>query len=117
MQADIQSNDGVLMITGMDFPAGLALAGEIDESTYPVLVDALERYADPSQTLHLDLSGVQYCDVAGLRAMVRLASANGSATTKQLVLHEVPLQLHTTLQVLGWDALPGLSVNAVGPSS
>src|SRR3954465_12711664 len=56
--ADIRYDDGVLTITGMECSKGLVLAGEIDESTYPALVRALENVAAENQTIHLDLSGL-----------------------------------------------------------
>lgn len=110
MPADIPYDDGVLAIIQMDLPAGLALVGEIDEATYPAFVAALEQFADRGQILHLDLSGLQYCDVAGLRAMVRLTFPGEFKNPKQLVLHAVPSYMRTTLRVLGWDVLPGLCV-------
>lgn len=110
MNTDIPYNDGVLSITFTARPAGLAVAGEIDESTYCAFVQALECYAKNIDTLHLDLSGLQYCDVAGLRAMVAVTSARGPSTPTRLVLHAVPRQLRNTLRILGWDALPGVSV-------
>jgi anti-anti-sigma regulatory factor len=110
MSTDIFYDDGVLSITRMTCPAGLALTGEIDESTYAALVDALHGHTRRGATLHLDLSGLQYCDVAGLRAMVGITGSHGPAGSERLVLHAVPPPLRTALRVLGWDALPGVSM-------
>ena len=62
-------DDGVLRITNTDDPPGLAIAGEIDESTYAGLIGALGRFAHGSTEVHVSLGGVSYCDLAGLRAI------------------------------------------------
>jgi anti-anti-sigma regulatory factor len=103
-------DDGVLAISDTDSPPGLILSGEIDEVEYPALVRALERFTDSTE-VHLDLSGLHYCDVSCLRAMVLLASPDsGDQVGRQVVLHKVPTYLATTLRILGWDRIPGLSV-------
>jgi anti-anti-sigma factor len=99
-------DDGVLRITPTAWPAGLAITGEIDEATYPALVTSLHELADGYLEVHLDLSGVSYCDLAGLRAIVRLA--DGPA--RQVRLHNVPPHIRAVLAIIGWDALPGLAV-------
>ncbi len=102
-------DDGVLRITAISNPSGLAIAGEIDEDTYPALVRKLEELARADE-VHLDLAGVQYCDLAGLRAMTRLAEVGRSGEGRRVVLHEVPPQLRTVLGILGWDSIPGLVI-------
>jgi hypothetical protein len=53
-----------------------------------------------------------YCDVAGLRLMVRLTRAddlNGDhESTRRVVLHGVASHLTAVLGVLGWDRTRGL---------
>ena len=56
---------------------GLALAGEIDEFTYSPLVATLDELTRGQQEVHVDLADVAYCDLAGLRAIVRLAGPAG----------------------------------------
>ena len=103
-------DDGVLRISRTADPPGLALAGEIDESTYPALLGALRELPDTPPEVHLDLADVSYCDLAGLRAIVRLASPGGAGTGGPVVLHKVPEQLQAVLAIIGWDAIPGLTV-------
>jgi ABC-type transporter Mla MlaB component len=110
-------DDGVLRITSTDDPPGLAIAGEIDESTYDGLVGALGTFAHGPAELHVSLGGVSYCDLAGLRAIVCVtgadrgaASCHGDGDTRRVVLHEVPAQLATVLRIVGWDSTPGLEV-------
>jgi ABC-type transporter Mla MlaB component len=109
-------DDGVLRITNTDDPPGLAIAGEIDESTYEGLINALGKYARGPDEIHVSMGGVSYCDLAGLRAIVCVTGADGGARgnggdTRRVVLHEVPAQLATVLRIVGWDATPGLAVD------
>ena len=53
----------------------LVLDGDIDEDTYPALIEALSHIPRGSAGLHVDLSAVTFCDLAGLRAIVGLAGA------------------------------------------
>ncbi len=129
--------DDVLRITRSVGLPGLILAGEIDESSYPVLVRSLAALGS-SRDVHVDLGGVDYCDLAGLRAIICAGgpgdTAPGEATpgagidgrvTPQapalggtapggrlaggrVVLHAVPGRLRRILQILGWDAMPGV---------
>ena len=103
-------DDGVLRITPMGDPSGLAIAGEIDEDTYPALVAKLEEFAGGDE-IHLNLAGVEYCDLAGLRAIVRLASASCGSEGRRLVLHDLPPQLRAVLRIVGWDSTPGLVID------
>jgi ABC-type transporter Mla MlaB component len=113
-------DDGVLRITQLTGP-GLALAGEIDEDTYPALVAVLSEFAVGDE-VHLDLAGLYYCDLAGLRAMVRIARAarpgsHGADTGgTRVVLQNVPPALRTVLGVVGWDAIPELIIEPPAPS-
>jgi anti-anti-sigma factor len=104
-------DDGILRITAMRSPPGLAIAGEIDESTYVALVGKLAEFADEAAEFHVNLAGVEYCDLAGLRAIVRLASVSHGGETRRVVLHEVPPQLQKVLRIVGWDAMPGLEID------
>jgi hypothetical protein len=55
-------DDGVLRITRTCEQPGLAIAGEIDESTYAGLVEALAELAALPGEVHLSLASVEYCD-------------------------------------------------------
>jgi ABC-type transporter Mla MlaB component len=103
-------DNGVLRISQTTSPAGLAIAGEIDEATYPALVTSLHEIADAHQVVHVDLGGVIYCDLAGLRAIVRLAVDEGAAQPRHVRLSNVPQHIRVVLAIIGWDALPGLAL-------
>ena len=84
----------------------LVLSGDIDEETYPALIEALSRIPRDNAGLHVDLSAVTFCDLAGLRAIVRLAES-----TTPVILHGVPRTLLTVMKILGWDQQPGLVIS------
>lgn len=106
-------------------PPVLHLAGDIDEWTYPGLTEVLAWAAAAGESrIRIDLAGVDYCDVAGLRAIVSLAgragngeaAGNGQArdrvndpdSVEQVVLDHVPEPVSSVLRILGWDAMPGV---------
>ena len=84
----------------------LVLDGDIDEETYPALIEALRHLPRDNASLHVDLSAVTFCDLAGLRAIIRLAGP-----TTQVMLHGVPQPLRTVMKILGWDQEPGLAIS------
>lgn len=111
-RADVVYDDGVLTITSLVTVPGLMLAGEIGESHYRALERSLEPFAFTNE-VHLDLGAVSYCDVACLRALILLATTGKADQTGPLVvLHNLPEFLYTTLRIIGWDRLPGLSMKA-----
>jgi len=100
--------DGALRITPANGALGLVIAGEIDESSYKRLVRGLAG-VNPRGDVHIDLSGVEFCDLAGLRAIVCVTEADaGDAAPGHLTLHAVPDRLLRILQILGWDEMPGV---------
>jgi anti-anti-sigma regulatory factor len=107
------TDDGVLRITRNCDRPELVLAGEIDEFSYPDLMASLALAASAGRgDVHIDLSRVEYCDIAGLRAIVCAAGAPGRPhPRRRVVLHAVPPQLMKILCILGWDALPAVVVD------
>ena len=106
-------DDGMLRITRAGGQPWLAIAGEIDEAGYDALLLALgDVYHGPGD-IHIDLAGVQYFDLAGLRAFVMLGEASDRRPGdggRCVVLHEIPAHMKTTLEVLGWDCVPDLVI-------
>jgi anti-anti-sigma regulatory factor len=99
-------DDGVLRMTPVGSPPVLNIDGEIDEDTYPALVQKLGEFTGPAD-IHLNLAGVRYCGLAGLRAMVLLT---GAGHGRRVILHEVPPHLRAVLGIVGWDSTPGLVI-------
>jgi ABC-type transporter Mla MlaB component len=79
---------GALRMALTACPPGLAIGGDVDEATYPALVAKLEELARARDEVHADLSAVEFCDLAGLRAIVRLATAR-----RMVTLHGLAAQL------------------------
>jgi anti-sigma B factor antagonist len=92
-------------------PPTLHLAGDIDESTFPDLTEILAHTAAAGASrIQVDLADVEYCDVAGLRAIISLASGRGEdrAAVDEIVFTHLPGPLQRVLLILGWDAAPGV---------
>ena len=102
----IWHSHGALRIAVMRAPPGLALGGDIDEETYPALVEALNHIPPDNASLHVDLSAVTFCDLPGLRAIIGLAD-----TSAPVILHGLPRPLRTVMKILGWDQTPGLLIS------
>lgn len=103
--------DGVLRIICAGSPEVVLIAGEIDQAHYLGLVSTLEDLVDPEGDVHVNLAELAYCDLAGLRAILRLAGpgrGDQPHNGRSLFLDDVPAHLATVLRILGWDSTPGL---------
>jgi ABC-type transporter Mla MlaB component len=101
--------DGVLRIICAGSPQVVLIAGEIDESNYLGLVSTLDDLVDRERDVHVYLAELAYCDVAGLRAILRLARTGRGGeghSGRSLFLDDVPHHLTMLLQILGWDSIP-----------
>jgi anti-anti-sigma regulatory factor len=118
--------EDALRITKAHDQPGLIIGGDIDESSYPLLLQSLAALDHPGG-IHIDLGGIEFCDLAGLRAIVCAGRPGEDASPgRPVCLHAVPPQLRKILQILGWDDRPGLTFDAAplsgesqqpGPSS
>lgn len=106
-------DDGTLRITPTFTPPGLALAGAIDESTFPAVVDALRLIGEQTGHICLDLADLEFCDMAGLRALVG-ASQSSKGMDRLVILREMPDYLGLMMRIAGWDSLPGVLVEEEG---
>ena len=117
-------DDGSLRIMQLAAPGAVALAGEVDEDNCPGMATALEQLAAGAAELRIDLAGLAFCDLAGLRVLVGLTTPGAAAAVsvpdgdgagrRQVVLDQVPRHLSALLGILGWDGTPGLRVIAAG---
>jgi len=97
-------------------PAALRLAGVIDESTYPVLRRALAKATMAGDdVIRVDMAEVEFCDLAGLRMIVSVASPGRPQRASpaprgadQVVIADLPAPLTDLMRILGWDAAPGV---------
>jgi ABC-type transporter Mla MlaB component len=108
-------DDGMLRITRAASSSRLMLAGDIDEPSIPFLAAALAGTADGSGEVHVDLAGVGYCGLAGLRVLTGLGGGQDHLP-RRLVLHHLPAHLHEVLRIMGWDTSPGLALASTSAS-
>ncbi|SDK22082.1 STAS domain-containing protein [Nonomuraea jiangxiensis] len=96
-------------VTPVAQPFGLRVSGEIDWSNRRLLADALEwALTSDDRDIRLDLSGLTFIDVAGLRLIVAVAAR--LSPPRGLILSSAsPLTLRL-LDLTGWEHEPGLSV-------
>jgi anti-anti-sigma regulatory factor len=116
--------DKQLVISRTRAPAELAAAGAIDyynsDAVAAALISELHQTGDVSAALsdaitgngdlHLDLSRLEFTDVTGIRALVRIAEAAGVG--RRLVLRGLPPRIRTVMVVVGWGDLPSLVIDA-----
>lgn len=99
---------GILRISPSSDPPGLIFSGDIDASNVHRVAQSLAGAAVAAGDFHLDLSGVLFCDLGGLRAIVR--ASNGLPAGQRLVLHGMPASLKRVVPLVGWGALPNLVI-------
>jgi anti-anti-sigma factor len=86
----------------------LALVGDVDRSNVAAVASALTRMRGHSGDLHLDLSGLLFCDLGGLQVIVRASQALDPG--RRLVLHGIPHQVERALEIVDWAPLPNLAI-------
>ncbi|MCF6470356.1 STAS domain-containing protein [Nonomuraea sp. MG754425] len=98
-----------LRVTLVPHPFGLRITGEIDCGNRRLLADALGwALLAGSRQLRLDLSGLVFLDVAGLRLIVGTAARLSAG--REVVLDPISPMVRRLLAVTGWDRAPGLRV-------
>ena len=81
----------------------VCLAGELDLDSQHLLADALDAIAAascPAEIVMLDLNGVRFCDVAGLRA-IETCAAIVAAGGQELVLYHSPPPVLKLIAITG----------------
>jgi anti-anti-sigma regulatory factor len=89
----------------------LRLLGDIDEATHAGLVAALDGVADEPGAILVDLAGVEFCDLAGLRALVHLSQIRQDHPDRCVILRHPAAHLKALLEILGWESSPGLVID------
>src|SRR5487761_590468 len=101
-------DDGQVRITPTFTPTGLALSGEVDMAVSGALQGALARCLEEIHgDVHLDLSGLRFCDLTGLRSIMD-AAARLAERHRLIVVHHGPDHLLKVLRIAGLSDLPGL---------
>jgi len=117
--------DKQLVITRTGSPGGLSVTGSIDyynaEAVAAVLMreidsvmpgaDALSDAITGNGDLHIDVTLLEFADVTGIRALVRIAE---NASGRRLVLKGLPPRIRTVITVVGWSDHPNLVLEEEG---
>lgn len=125
MEGDKVYLDRQLVITRTGSPAGLSISGSIDyyntEAVAAALMSELQSAAPGAEgladaitgngDLHIDVSRLEFADVTGIRALVRLAENN---LGRRLVLRGLPARIRTVITVVGWSDHPNLVLQEEG---
>lgn len=112
-QTSAVHDDTTLRIERIRTGRGYRLSGEIDLRTHDALAAALGRL-DGHEDIHLDLSDLEFCDAAGLGAMVALAERVWPHA--RVILDGMAPQLGKVLTVLHWDLRPNLEIHPRAPA-
>ena len=99
--------DKHLVVTRTDEPEGLYFAGEIDVTNSHAVAESLGIASMAESDVHLDLSGVSFCDISGIRSLVDAAESRRKG---RLMIHGLPELLQTVMNVTGWSNLPYLEI-------
>jgi anti-anti-sigma regulatory factor len=112
--------DKQLVIARTGSPSGLSVSGSIDYYNAGAVAEALTRELQSSVPgangladaitgngdLHIDVSRLEFADVTGIRALVRIAENSNHG--RRLVLRGLPARIRTVFAVVGWSDLPNL---------
>ncbi len=98
--------DKQLVVTRTAGPAGLRFSGEIDMTNAHAVVRSLTAAFPTEGHPHLDLTGLIFCDISGIRALVD--AAEGLGTNRRLLIHGLPEQIQNVIRVTGWSERPSL---------
>ena len=104
--------DWQLKITAVAQPTGLRLTGEIDLATTADLELALEPLLSTGDNVVLDLAGLTFIDVTGMRLLAHTALQLRSVGL-QLRLLRASEQVQLLSRLLGWADLLGLSQSRI----
>src|SRR2546421_2476292 len=101
-------DDGMLEVARAGGPPRLLLSGEIDASNADALTHLLARESAGREPLSVDLSGILFCDLAGLRAI--LSAAQRFEGGSSLGLYGMPHQVRRTMELAGFSPPANLVV-------
>src|SRR3954454_9267930 len=91
-------------ITAMAGPTGIRVAGEVDMATLPVWEVALDVMCGAPGDTVVDMAGLTFIDVGGLRALARAAQSLRTQG-RRISLCGVRPAIRRVIDVLGWTEL------------
>src|SRR5882672_398637 len=97
--------DKQLVVTRTLEPYGLRFSGEIDITNSDAVPQSLSMAFVRNGDMHLDVSGLIFCDINGIRSFVDAAEAMDGG---RLMLHGLPALLQKVMNVTGWSDIESL---------
>ncbi|HET6354824.1 STAS domain-containing protein [Streptomyces sp.] len=95
-----------LRISRIQQPPGLRIEGIVDVHTHRHLSGALDMIASVEGDLQLDVSGLEFLDLGGLRLLIGLARTRKPGDHVELA--GLAPHLRNVIALVGWDDTPGL---------
>lgn len=99
--------DKQLVVTRTLNPYGLRFSGEIDVVNRHAVAKCLSMTLVADDDIHLNVSGLIFCDIGGIRSFVDAAESREKG---RLMLHGLPELLQTVMRVTGWADRPNLVI-------
>ncbi|WP_326822098.1 STAS domain-containing protein [Streptosporangium sp. NBC_01756] len=103
-------DDGTLRITPMVRPPGIRLEGELDRSRVAGLLTALAAtahlVAQGGGPCYVDLRGLDFIDVSGLRTLITAGLGTGAGGPDGIRMVAASAAVRRLLRLTGWDGMP-----------
>jgi anti-anti-sigma regulatory factor len=106
----VEARSAVLTITRTEGPRTLHLRGELDVGNTDLLGSALAAALTDGASVIVDFAEVLFCDLSGLRALVRAGQAAAVGQTVEVI--HLPGHLREAMRAVGWSDMPGLVIVA-----
>jgi anti-anti-sigma factor len=97
---EVLLDTGAVRVARLEGRQGVSVSGEIDAANAESVSAALDAGLGGAGDRHLDLSGLLFSAVAGLRAVVQAAQCVEPGG--RLVVHGMPAHLQRAMHVAGW---------------
>jgi anti-anti-sigma factor len=107
--SEVVARAGPLLIERTEQPCTIRLRGEIDVSNSDAIATAVTAALGDSGDVRVDFADVLFCDLSGLRALVR--AARSVAPAQRITVTALPEHLLRALRLVGWSELPGLVID------
>ncbi len=113
VEADPLVRAAELVVARTYRPQGLRLEGVVDVCSHRQLRDALRSVAAVRADVLLEMSGVEFLDLGGLRLLMGFARAR-AARHRAVELAGLAPHLSQVITLIGWDRTPGLRLAGAG---
>lgn len=111
VEADPLVRTADLVVVRTYRPQGLRIEGVVDAGAHRCLRDALRSVAAVREDVRLEMSRVEFLDLAGLRLLMTFARARAARHCTVELTGLLP-HLRQVITMIGWDRTPGLRLGA-----